>query len=115
MGEADTNAALQLLEKGSLVHFETLDTEVSDGTDEAEFGVRITLRLRETEDDNDVEWGAHGFMFALALLSFSDARARGMSEREFQENDQLRVADFLEALTYEQGRLQFHGDYAAGA
>ena len=114
MTEDDQSAGLHLLEKGTLVEFRTLEVNVAEGIDEAEFGMRITLRLGESEDDNDVAWGTLGFMFTLAVLSFADARARGMSEREYQENDQLTVADFLQGVTYVGGSLRFYGDYIRG-
>jgi hypothetical protein len=114
MTRDDRSAGFLLLDKGTLVEIRTLDISVAEGVDDAEFGVRITLRLGENDDDNDVEWGGLGFMFTLALLSFADARARGYSENEYQENDQLLVADFLQELTYVNGCLQFYGDYIRG-
>ncbi len=110
----DRAAGIHLLEQGTLVEFETLEVEVMPSPDQAEFGVRINLRLGVEEDDNDVEWGGLGFMFVLAMLSFSDARPRGMSEAEYQDKDELNVVDFLSGLTYEEGRLRFHGDYIRG-
>jgi hypothetical protein len=110
----DQAAGFHLLDKGTLVEFETLAVEVIEGIDEAEFGVHITLRLGLEEDANDVEWGGLGFCFVLALLSFADARPRGNSEPDFVEKDQLTVTDFLEGLTFVRGELHFYGDYIRG-
>lgn len=110
----DRAAEIHLLKQGALVEFEVLEEEVIPGADEGEFGVRIRLRLGIEEDDNDVEWGSLGFMFVLAVLSFADARPRGASEAEYQEKDDLAVADFLAGLTYEHGKLRYYGDYVRG-
>lgn len=85
------------------------------GHDDAEFGFRIDLRLggEEEEDSNDVEWGGLGFCFVLAALSFADARPRGASEIEYQE-DQFTMMDFLECFSFVRGELHFKGDYIRG-
>ena len=108
------SAGMHLIEQGTLVEFEVLETEVQPGPDQAEFGVRVKVRLGIEEEDNDIEWGGLGFMFVLAVLSFSDARARGMSEVEFEDEDELTVADFLSGITYLNGRVRYYGDYVRG-
>jgi len=50
----------------------------------------------------------------LALLSFADARPRGFSESEYNETDELRLADFVDGLTFRRGTLYFHADYLRG-
>lgn len=49
------------------------------GGDESE--VRVELWLGELDEDGerteDVEWGAFGFIFVLALLSFAEATPAG--------------------------------------
>ena len=113
----DHTAARELIRSGTLVEFRILDVQVQPAPDEAEFGVRVELQLG-TEDDeglsNDVDWGAFGFLFVLGMLSFADARPRGYSEEEFQENDEFCVADFLQGLTYVRGELHFRADYLRG-
>jgi len=114
MAGVDQAAGMHLLEQGTLLEFETFDVDLIPGSDEGEFGVRIRLRLGIEEDDTDVEWGGLGFMFVLALLSFGDARPRGMSECDYQEKEELTVADFLAGLTYVNGNLRYYGDYIRG-
>ncbi len=46
-----------------------------------------------------VEWGAFGFLYTLAVLSFHDARPRGMSAQDYQAKDEFSVADFFECLS----------------
>jgi len=112
-------AGIHLLETGTLVPFRVVNEEVTLGPDEGEFAVRIELVL-EDEEDAEIEaedvaaWGALGFMFVLAVLSFEDARPRGASMPEYEERDDLRVRDFLERLRFERGELHFFGDYIRG-
>ncbi|MBI3372724.1 MAG: hypothetical protein HY017_13345 [Betaproteobacteria bacterium] len=101
-----------------LVEFQILGVEVLPGPDDAEFGLRIDLRLGEDDDEgdrsNDVEWGGFGFCFVLAVLSFADARPRGSSDIDHQEDDQIKLVDFLEGLNFVRGELHFRGDYIRG-
>ena len=99
--------------------FRVATEEVLPAVDESEFGMRVTLQLEDPEDPEEdaqdlVEWGAFGFLFVLALLSFADARPRGFSENEYSEADELRLADFLDGLTFRRGTLHFHADYLRG-
>lgn len=111
--------AFRLLETGVAVPFRIVKEEVLPAVDESEFGMRVTLQLEDPEDPEEdaqdlVEWGAFGFLFVLALLSFADARPRGFSENEYSEVDELRLADFLDGLTFRRGALHFHADYLRG-
>ncbi len=58
--------------------------------------------------------GCAGFIFALAVLSFADARPRGVSGIDYQEQDEFNVADLIEHLRYERGELRFSADYVRG-
>lgn len=115
-------AGYKLIEAGTLVNFDILDTKVEETG--GGVVVDIELALGEIEDDDDVggepvrsedhEWGGLGFMFCLAVLSFADARPRGVSDIDFAEYDQLTVADFLDGLKYVRGELRYNGDYVRG-
>jgi hypothetical protein len=48
--------------------------------------------------EETAEWGAFGFMFALGVLSFAGAKPRNMSELEYEEKDEFKLADFIERL-----------------
>src|SRR5206468_351606 len=73
------------------------------------------LLLRRDEDRADVvEWGALGFLFAVGVLSFADARPRGYSDAEFDPNDEFRLADFVAALKFRNGELHLDTDYIRG-
>lgn len=115
MTPGDKSAGMHLIDNGLLVEFKILDVQVFPGPDDAEFSFRIDLRLGEEEEDsNDVEWGGLGFCFALAVLSFADARPRGASEIDYQDDDQITLIDFLEGFSFDCGELHFRGDYIRG-
>ncbi len=118
MSTEETVAGYKLIEIGALVDFRIVKEEVQSGPDEAEFGVKIELLL-EAEGDGDepsdiVEWAAFGFIFTLAALSFEDARPRGASLPDYDEDDRFRVFDLFEGLRFEHGELHYHGDYVQG-
>jgi hypothetical protein len=105
----------ELLKKGVLVSFRVLEEEVLTApADEAEFGLRLLLKFVQEggeedfdEDEgaeNTAEWGAFGFIFVVALLSFADAK----------EKDELRLSDFIEHLRFVRGELHFDADYIRG-
>ncbi len=114
MTPEDKSAGMHLIDNGLLVEFKILDVQVLPSSDDAEFGFRIDLRLGDEEDSNDVEWGGLGFCFALAVLSFADARPRGASEIDYQADDQITLMDFLEGFSFVSGELHFRGDYIRG-
>jgi len=113
----DRVAAFHLLEKGTLVPFRVVKEELTAGPDDGEFAVRIELVMdgeEECEPADVAAWGALGFMYVLAGLSFHDARPRGASELEYKARDDFRVSDFLERLRFERGELHFYADYVRG-
>lgn len=119
MSHPEKYAAFELLRTGTLVHFELVETDVRPPTaDGEEYALRAELQLGEVDDDgdrsDDESWGAFGFIFALAVLSFHDARSRGYSEIEFENADEFDLKDFLDHLRYESGGLRFSADYVRG-
>ncbi|MCC7381753.1 MAG: hypothetical protein IT384_07975 [Deltaproteobacteria bacterium] len=119
---SDRSAAYELLNNGTLLLFDVIDTSVEEsvGGDEALVEIQIQLRDEDDEDREDgddvesVAWGAFGFIFVLATLSFADARPRGYSEKEFVADDEFTVADLLAHLRFERGELHFSVDYLRG-
>jgi hypothetical protein len=88
-----------------------------EGSPEGGF-VRIQLHLGEVDDDGepteDYQWGDFGFIFCIAVMSFHDARPRGVSGMDFEEGDEFTVADFHDHLRYERSELHFSTDYLRG-
>jgi len=118
MDDATKPAWQQLLETGTLVLFRVLDTDTESAPDKENVAVRADLIFTSDEEDTDpadvAEWGAFGFLYTLASLSFTDARPRGYSENEFLPDDQFTVSDFFECLSYRQDGLHLRADYIHG-
>jgi hypothetical protein len=115
----DHQAAHELLRTAAAVPFTVIAHEVIPGTDEGEFALRVELSFADedspVEDRADVvEWGALGFLFAVGVLSFADARPRGLSDAEFNPNDEFRLADLVAALKFRNGELHLDTDYVRG-
>src|SRR5262245_11716422 len=110
------NAALRLIETATLVDFEVANRSVQPTVDGEDCVTRMSLQLggEVSEGDEQVEWGAFGFLFTLAALSFADARPRGISDMDFLEADEFTVADFLEGLRFVGGELHLDLDYLRG-
>jgi hypothetical protein len=117
MSDTQQPAERSLLETGTRVEFRVVDTHLELGPDPEQFGVRAEL-VFEGNDGADpaeiAEWGAFGFLFALAVLSFHDARPRGASEREFLPHDAFTVADFFACLSFCRDGLRLEADYVRG-
>jgi hypothetical protein len=117
VSESESRAAQRLLEQAMSLDIRIRQCEVLQGPDAAEFACRIDLEIiRDTEESFSTDdSGALGLLFALACLSFADARARGFSEREYQDIDQFSIADFVDSLTHTiAGELSLYVDYLRG-
>ena len=68
----------------------------------------------DTEHSEVAEWGAFGFLYTLATLSFHDARPRGYSDKDFLPEDEFTVSDFFECLSYGHDGLHLRADYVHG-
>jgi hypothetical protein len=117
MSRSDRPAGYKLIETGTLVEFEIVDTKVEPAPDGETSFVRIALQLGGLEGgdgEDQVEWGAFGVIFTLAALSFNDARPRGNSDADFVEKDEFTVADLFDFLSFVRGELRFEADYVRG-
>ncbi len=114
---SDRTAGLELLKTGTLVDFEVLNsnTELTPDNENVHVRVDLVFQAEDPEEPSDVvEWAAFGFIFVLAVLSFADARPRGISKVDFSAKDDLTVGDFLECLTFGKRGLHFSADYIRG-
>lgn len=117
MKTEDRNAAYALLADGTLVDFDVIDSKITATPDKTNVSVTIELVFKadeESEPEEVVEWGSFGFIFALAVLSFADARPRGFSDQEYNEHDEFNIADFHQCLTFNKTGLHFSADYIRG-
>lgn len=90
MNQLDRSAGYQLLETASLVEFSIGEPIIQACTDGENIFLQIDLMLGgdEEEEPADIaEWASFGLIFALAVLSFADARPRGLSDRDFVDDD----------------------------
>ena len=112
----EQGAGQALLRTGVIVPVRIMDEAVMSGADEAEFALRLTLSFDDEDSPEEdraeiVEWGALGFLFAIGVLSFADARPRGLSE---VESDDFRLSDLLAGLRFQNGELRLDTDYLRG-
>jgi len=103
----DRESGYELLEQIAGLELCNVETEYTDNSG----GV---MCIRFIIDKEDVATSAFGLIFALGVLSFHDARPRGMSGMDFQEKDEWHVADMLRCIRFEDGILRFHADYVRG-
>jgi hypothetical protein len=116
--DGSQSAEQRLFETGTLVRFRILGTHTEVAPDQENLYVRVELVLEddkhEVEPEEIVEWGAFGFLYALAALSFHDARPRGTSGQDFEAEDILTVADFIDTLSFSRSGLTVQTDYLRG-
>ena len=77
MKHLDRSAGYQLLESASLVEFRIGKPLIQTCTDGENIFLQIDLMLgvADEEESADIaEWASFGLIFALAVLSFADAR-----------------------------------------
>ena len=98
--------------------FRIINTQTELSPDKENVSVRIDLIFEGDDEDIEpaeiAEWATFGFLFTLAVLSFHDARPRGMSELDYQPDDRFSIADFFDCLSFGQGKLCLHTDYIRG-
>ena len=112
MTKEQTRIEYELLELAVQVDIEILSTEIEPTSDD-DSRVRIEARIGN-EDDDDVEWSAFALIYVLGVLSFSDARPRGISDVDLKQADDWYVGDLVRHLRYERGELHFYADYVRG-
>jgi len=113
----ENNTADSLIKKGSLVTFKIIEQNIEIETDGINSYVYVKLQMIDYDEypsQKTVEWGAFGFIFVLAGLSFEDARPRGMSGIDYSEHDSFTVFDLFDCLKFTRGTLYFYADYIAG-
>jgi hypothetical protein len=91
------------------LEIEVLDTKSTPTTD-GDLALELTCRI----DEEDVEAGAFGILFAVGVLSFHEARPAGSSVIDYAEEDEFTTADLLRHLQFTRGELELDTDYVRG-
>jgi hypothetical protein len=108
----------ELLHQATLAEIAVADTQINPtSADDKHVCIEGRLGLEEDEDGepaNDAEHYAFAFIYTLGVLSFADARPRGVSGMHFEANDDWAVADMLRRLRFDRGELHFYADYVRG-
>lgn len=121
MQEPEPPIEYELLYEAVLAKLIVTETKVVPTAADDDRHVRIEGRFGPEEGDDedgdpgsDVEHYAFAVIYALGVLSFADARPRGVSDIDFQEKDDWTAADMLRHLRFERGELRFYADYVRG-
>lgn len=117
MKQSERSAGHQLLKTASLVDFRIGEPAIQACTDGENLALTVDLVLSADADEDPAdiaEWASFGLIYALAALSFADARPRGASGMDFTEDDEFTVGDLFECLRFVDGELRFTSDYLRG-
>lgn len=117
ISDPDEPIEYELLDQATLADIAVTETRI-DPTSADDKHVclagRLGLEDEDGEPSDDVKHYAFGFIYALSVLSFLDARPRGVSGIDFEETDQWSAGDMLRHLRFEDGELHFYADYVRG-
>jgi hypothetical protein len=100
----------KLIHDASLLDIKIVESDTKPTVGDEDWHVRMQLQV----DDELIETCAHGFIFAIGVLSFHDGRPRGASSQWFEDTDQFTAADMLNHLHFENGKLRMYVDYLRG-
>jgi len=100
--------AYELLERAVILPVRILTSDATEQPDASSQRLRVKI-LRD-----DVEDGALALIFALAVLSFRDARPRGNSHIDYVEKDEWTLDDLCRYLRFWKGGLCLDTDYVRG-
>jgi hypothetical protein len=118
MSGSTNKAEHELLQTGALVEFRILDARTELSPDGENVSIHVDIILGGDDDDVEpadvAEWGTFGFLFVMAVLSFHDARPRGLSESDFLPDDQFTLCDLFECLSYRPDGIHLSADYVHG-
>lgn len=78
------------------------------------FHDNISVKMVLRDDPEVLSSCAFSLIYALGVLSFDDARPRGVSGMDFTDDDQWGVGDMLQHLRFENGHLRLDADYVRG-
>lgn len=79
-------------------------------TTDDDFAVHVDCKLLR----EDVRHAAVPIVFAVAVISFGEAKPRGMSEADYFAGDEFTPADLVEHLHFEHGEIRLDLDHLRG-
>jgi hypothetical protein len=100
----------RLVHDATLFDFEVTSTDIQPTVGNEDFLVKVEMQVEE----DGIEHMPFPMIFTLAMLSFHDARPRGVSDHWFEDKDQFMVADMVRHLEFTNGRLHLYVDYLRG-
>ena len=106
--ETPTRYEYELLEQLLALELQVLESK------KTEFEGTVHMKILLREDPDLLATCSFALIFGLGVMSFADARPRGVSGMHFEEKDDWSVADMLRNISYEHGELQFYADYVRG-
>jgi len=89
------------------------DLKVTD-TKIDHFMENTTVRIAMEEDPEVLENCALGLIYVLGVLSFLDAKPRGVSADYSDGVQEWTVSDLVRHLRFPKGRISFYADYVHG-
>ncbi|MFT5085557.1 MAG: hypothetical protein ACI9Y1_003618 [Lentisphaeria bacterium] len=107
----------ELLTASSVVEFNVISSKVEACADGKEAHAQAILILLDEDDEkgyNTIEWGAFGFIYIFASLSFNHVSPRNTSKIDHQEVDHFKHEDMIRCLSFTKGALRFYCDYLRG-
>lgn len=109
-GESEDPIEHRLMRDATLLDISVIESDVRPTVGDEDWIVRIQLQV----DEDLVDSCAHGLIFTLGVLSFHDARPRGVSGNWFDEGDQFTTSDLLSHIRFASGKLHMYVDYLRG-
>lgn len=109
-GDDDIPVEFELIRTATLFDFEVIKTEIEPTVGNEDFSVKIEFQVEE----EGVEHCGFPLIYTLAMLSFHDARPRGVSGEWFEDDDHLTANDMLRYLEFTRGKLTLYLDYVRG-
>lgn len=106
--DAPVRCEYELIENLQALDLQILETKRTD------FHGTVHTKMVLRDDPEILATCAFALIYGIGVLSFADARPRGVSEVHFQDDDQWYVAHMLRDLKYERGQIEFHADYVRG-
>lgn len=89
---------------------EIVETKITPTVGNEDLHVEMMLQA----DEDLVRTTSFALIYVLALLSFADARPRGVSGQWYDDEDQFTAADMLRHLDFQHGKLHLYVDYLRG-